>query len=374
MTRHVLVVYGTRPEAIKMAPVIHAIAQQPEMLRLTVCSTGQHREMLRQVEEIFDLRPDVDLGLMRPRQQLNDLAARGLSQIDELLADLEPDWVLVQGDTTTAMVTALAAFHRRVSVGHVEAGLRTGDLEQPFPEEANRRIIDVFAHALFAPTAHAAARLRAEGIDESRILLTGNTVVDALHRVSDLTEPAGDQDLVFITLHRRESFGEPIRGVMTAIRRLAESFPAVRWVYPVHRNPEVREPAHEILGGVENVELHDPFDYLTTIRNLRACRLVLTDSGGLQEEAPTFGKPILVARDTTERPEGVEAGVARLVGTDPERVFGAVARLLEEPAACEEMSRVGNPYGDGHAAERIAAFLAEEPWKPFEAGGPAELR
>ena len=368
--------YGTRPEAIKMAPVVEALKRRPGAFSVRVCTTGQHREMLDQVQEIFGLRPDLDLGLMRPDQTLNGLAAGALAAMDEVLAAGGPDWLLVQGDTTTAMTAALAAFHRGVRVGHVEAGLRTGDLRRPFPEEANRRIIDLLADALFAPTERARAALLAEGCDERRIHVVGNTVIDALEsltgcaagRAGDVRGGEPGRPEVLVTVHRRESFGAPLRGIFAALRRLAEAYPGVHWVYPVHRNPNVRGPAFEVLGGLPNLELCDPLDYRELVARLARCRFVLTDSGGLQEEAPAFGKPVLVLRDTTERPEGIDAGVARLVGADPERIFAEASRLLDRPEAYLEMARAVNPYGDGRAAERIAAVLAGEPWEPFRPG------
>lgn len=364
----ILAVYGTRPEAIKMAPVIEALRRRPEAFEVTVCATGQHREMLDQVQELFGLRPDLDLGLMRPDQTLNGLAAGALSAMDGVLVERDPDWLLVQGDTTTAMTAALAAFHRGVRVGHVEAGLRTGDLQRPFPEEANRRIIDLFAAALFAPTERAGAVLRGEGICPERVHVVGNTVIDALLRLAPETDDSTERPEVLVTLHRRESFGAPLRDILAALRRLAERFPEVLWVYPVHPNPNVRGPAFEILSGLPNFELSEPLDYRELVRRLARCRFALTDSGGIQEEAPTFGKPVLVLRETTERPEGVDAGVARLVGVDGERIFEEASRLLSSEDAWRSMARAVNPYGDGHASERIAAILAGEPWTPFRTG------
>lgn len=364
----ILAVYGTRPEAIKMAPVIEVLKRRPDAFSVRVCATGQHREMLDQVQEIFGLRPDLDLNLMRHDQTLNGLAASALEAVDGILAASRPDWLLVQGDTTTAMTAALAAFHRGVRVGHVEAGLRTGDLQRPFPEEANRRIIDLFADALFAPTGRSRDTLLAEGCDERRVHVVGNTVVDALGWLAPDPGAEGERPEVLITVHRRESFGEPLRGIFMALRRLAERFPEVLWIYPVHRNPNVRGPAYEILGGVPNLELRDPLDYRELVALLARCRFALTDSGGIQEEAPALGKPVLVLRDTTERPEGVDAGVARLAGTDPERIFAEASRLLTDRAAYLAMARAVNPYGDGRASERIAAILAGEPWEPFQPG------
>ncbi len=351
-----------------MAPVIEALKRRTEAFSVRVCATGQHREMLDQVQEIFGLRPDLDLNLMRHDQTLNGLAASALEAVDGILAASPPDWLLVQGDTTTAMTAALAAFHRGVRVGHVEAGLRTGDLQRPFPEEANRRVIDLLADALFAPTERSRDALLAEGCDERCVHVVGNTVVDALATLAPGPAAEGERPEVLITVHRRESFGEPLRGIFTALRRLAESFPDVLWIYPVHRNPNVRGPAHEILGGLPNLELRDPLDYRELVALLARCRFALTDSGGIQEEAPALGKPVLVLRDTTERPEGVDAGVARLAGTDPERIFAEASRLLTDRTAYLAMARAVNPYGDGRASERIAAILAGEPWEPFRPG------
>jgi len=365
----ILAVYGTRPEAIKMAPVLRALRRRPDAFEVTVCTTGQHREMLDQVQELLALEPDLDLQLMRHDQALNGLAAAALVAMDEVLACRSPDWLLVQGDTTTAMAAALAAFHRGVRVGHVEAGLRTGDLAQPFPEEANRRIIDALAAALFAPTERAGRALVAEGRAPGRVHVVGNTIIDALRSLCPYLDEAPERPEVLITVHRRESFGAPLLEIFAAPRRLAESFPGVDWIYPVHRNPNVREPAFARLGGLPNLQLHDPFDYRELVRRLARCRFALTDSGGIQEEAPSFGKPVLVLRETTERPEGVEAGVARLVGTDRERIVAAAAELLTSERAYEAMARSVNPYGDGHAAQRIAAILAGEPWTPFRPAG-----
>jgi UDP-N-acetylglucosamine 2-epimerase len=361
----IMVLYGTRPELIKMAPVVRELRKSPERFAPRLCTTAQHREMLDQMHAVFGLEADLDLDLMRADQGLNELSSRAFAELDRALAAEAPDLLLVQGDTTTAMVGALAAFHRRVPVGHVEAGLRTGDLERPFPEEANRRVIDLVADLCFAPTERSAGLLRGEGVAEARIHVTGNTVVDALQWISSLVAPAGVEPArgeVLITVHRRESFGAPLRAIFAAVRDLAEAFPDIRFVYPVHRNPNVRRPAHELLAGLPNLELHEPFDYLELVRRLRSARLVLTDSGGLQEEAPTFGKPVLVLRETTERPEGVEAGIAQLVGHDRARIVAEASRLLTDEAAYAAVATAVNPYGDGRAAERIAACLAR--WRP----------
>jgi UDP-N-acetylglucosamine 2-epimerase (non-hydrolysing) len=374
----VLLLYGTRPEAIKMAPVAAALRARPRRFSVTLCTTAQHREMLDQVQALFGLAADVDLDLMRPDQSLNDLASRLFAALDPVLVERRPDWLLVQGDTTSALVGALAAFHRGVKVGHVEAGLRTGHLRRPFPEEANRRAIDLVADALFAPTERACQALLAEGVDPGRVFLTGNTVVDALTRIaadrSNGIAQEPERDEVLVTIHRRETFGAPLCEIFAALRELAAAFPATRFVYPVHRNPNVREPAYRLLSGIPNLELHEPFDYLTLLRRLAAARLVITDSGGLQEEAPAFGRPVLVLREETERPEGIEAGLAELAGTCRQRIVAAATRLLRDEGARGRMAAKGavaNPYGDGRAAERIAACLAGEPFTPFVAIAPA---
>ena len=367
----ILVLYGTRPEAIKMAPVVRSLRQRAERCELVVCAAAQHREMLDQVEQVFGLCPDRDLALMRPDQSLNDLASRALAATDRMLVEERPDWILVQGDTTSAMTAGLAAFHRGVRVGHVEAGLRTGDLQQPFPEEANRRILDLVASALFAPTARARDALLREGVDPDRVHLTGNTVVDALDSIAGSlrTEAADEATSVLVTVHRRESFGAPLERIFAALAELAARYPQVRWIYPVHPNPRVAAPAGRVLGDIANVELHAPFDYISLLRRLQSCRLVVTDSGGLQEEAPSFGKPVLVLREATERPEGIEAGVARLVGTHRQGIVREVGRLLDDECAYAGMTAAANPYGDGIAAERIAAILTGERWRAFGASG-----
>jgi UDP-N-acetylglucosamine 2-epimerase (non-hydrolysing) len=352
----VMVLYGTRPELIKMAPVVRELRRLPEHFAPILCTTAQHRDMLDPLEEIFALRPDHDLDLMRADQGLNDLAARAFGALDAVLAEERPDVVLVQGDTTTAMVGALSAFHRRIPVGHVEAGLRTGDLRRPFPEEANRRMVDLVADLCFAPTQRAADSLLVEGVSSARVFVTGNTVVDALQWVSSQLPPEPDRDEVLITVHRRESFGAPLREILAAVRELAAAFPEIRWVCPVHRNPNVLRHAEEILSGLPNVDLLEPLNYLELVRRLRRARLVLTDSGGIQEEAPSFGKRVLVLRDATERPEGIEAGIAILVGTDKQRIVAEATRLLRQTASAP--APVVNPYGDGKAAVRIGAILA----------------
>lgn len=367
---HVLVVFGTRPEAIKQAPVIWALRRRPERFRVTALSTGQHREMLRPMLELLDVAPDLELDLMRPDQSLADVTARCMTSVEEVLRTARPDVVVVQGDTTTAMAAAMAAFYQRIPVAHVEAGLRSGSMDEPFPEEANRRVVDLFARWLFAPTNEAADLLAREHVDPSRVIVTGNTVVDALlHvreklgaralRVDGAPDAAlrGDRRLVLVTGHRRESFGSGIASICDALAALARRHPDAHFVYPVHLNPNVVGPVRERLGGIENVHLIAPQPYDQFLALLSRAHLVLTDSGGVQEEAPSFDVPVLVMRNRTERPEGVSAGCARLVGTECARIVEAADELLLDPAAHARMAKAPSPYGDGHAGERIAAAL-----------------
>jgi UDP-N-acetylglucosamine 2-epimerase (non-hydrolysing) len=364
MTQQKIVcIVGTRPEAIKMAPVIRELRERPDQFRCVVVSTGQHRQMLDQVLQLFGICPDIDLGLMQPDQSLSSLTAALFNGLDGVMQQSRPDWVLAQGDTTSVMVASLVAFYQRIKFGHVEAGLRTGDLENPFPEELNRRVADLTTAACFAPTARAASALRAEGISAERIHVTGNTVVDALQQIVasggldrvqlPIKLPSGRR-MVLVTAHRRESFGDPFRQLCQALRDLAIGHPDVDLVYPVHLNPNVRGPVNEILRDLPNVHLIEPVDYVQLLAMMRSSELILTDSGGIQEEAPTFGVPVLVMRQTTERPEGVEAGVAQLVGTKREHIVWAAGEHLSKAA-----SRVAgaNPYGDGQAASRIADIL-----------------
>jgi UDP-N-acetylglucosamine 2-epimerase (non-hydrolysing) len=364
----VLSVFGTRPEAIKMAPVVQQLGGTPGVLS-RVCITAQHRQMLDQVLELFGLQPDYDLDLMKPDQPLNELTAAVFTGLEPVLRGFGPDWVLVQGDTTTVMAAGLSAYYHRVRVGHVEAGLRTGDKWQPFPEEINRKVLGAVADLHFAPTEWARGNLLREGVSEASIRVTGNPVIDALRQV--LRQPcdleAGPlhgrldgRKLLLVTAHRRENFGAPMERIFGALLRIAREFePLVQLVYPVHMNPNVHEPAHQLLGGVANIHLIPPLDYLPMVHLMKRAYLVLTDSGGLQEEAPAVGTPVLVMRDVTERPEALEAGTALLVGTDPERIYAEAKRLLENPQAQAAMARANNPYGDGHAAERIVAALLE---------------
>ncbi len=371
----VLTVFGTRPEAIKMAPLVRALDADPRF-EGRVCVTAQHRDMLDQVLELFELQPHHDLDLMRPGQSLHGLTARIITGLEPVLAAEAPDVVLVHGDTTTTLATTLAAFYSRVPVGHVEAGLRTGDLTAPFPEEANRVLADKLCAFHFAPTAGSRQALLDEGYGPETITVTGNTVIDALlwvrDRVADRPWSAdaglwgsaaevlenGDARVVLVTGHRRESFGQGFENICAALRQLAERYPAVHFVYPVHLNPNVQGPVHATLAGLANVHLLRPLDYRPFVRLMDRSFLILTDSGGIQEEAPSLGKPVLVMRAVTERPEGVESGTVRLVGTDAERIVAEVSRLLDSPEAYGEMHRAHNPYGDGQACGRILEALA----------------
>ncbi len=363
MIPKVLVTVGTRPEAIKLAPVVRALeAHGGFAVRLVF--TGQHRELLDQMATFFDLRADRDLAVMQAGQTLPELTARLMRGVDAVLADEAPTVVLTQGDTTTVLVTALACYYRRIPVGHVEAGLRTDDLFSPFPEEGNRRLASVLTAHHFAPTRESAENLRREGVPDVRIHVTGNTVVDALQQIvtRDLPLPVplpGDGPVVLVTMHRRENFGAPLRGLLGALRTLCVERPELTVVYPVHPNPNVLGPAHEVLGDLPNARLLAPVGYGEFIALMKRATIALTDSGGVQEEGPSIGLPILVLRDTTERPEGIAAGVARLCGTDPARVLAEARRLLDDPAARAAMRGATNPYGDGHAAERIVRVLAD---------------
>lgn len=362
----VAIVFGTRPEAIKMAPVVAAFRADPAFETL-VCVTGQHRTMLDQVLSIFGIEPDIDLDIMTPGQSLTDITVRVLQGMERVIRDHKPDVVLVHGDTTTAMAAALAAFYHQVPVGHVEAGLRTRDIMRPWPEEMNRSVIDVVGRWLFAPTPQARQALLDERIDGSRITVTGNTVIDALLMASDLIEGDADRQnviasdftyldpakrLLLVTGHRRENFGGGLRRMCEALARLARRGD-VQIVYPVHLNENVQQVARETLSGVDDVFLIDPLEYLPFIYLMRRSHLIITDSGGIQEEAPSLGKPVLVTRDVTERPEAVAAGTAHLVGTDPEIIVREATHLLDSADAYKRVSEIRNPYGDGKAAQRI---------------------
>lgn len=379
----VLSIFGTRPEAIKMAPVVRTLEQTPGIESL-VCVTAQHRQMLDQVLNLFHIIPDYDLNLMRPDQSLAQLTAAVFEGLDPVLAETQPHWVLVQGDTTTVMAATLAAYYRRIRVGHVEAGLRTGDKWQPFPEEINRRVASVTADLHFAPTQQSRLNLLREGISDELISVTGNTVIDALQAVARLPVNAGFLDylaglgipeafcrpaddpeqasrprLVLITAHRRENFGQPLEDICAALRSLAETYgpEEIHLIYPVHLNPNVQEPVRRLLGNVPNITLLPPLDYFPMVHLLKQTALLLTDSGGLQEEAPGLGVPVLVMRRVTERPEGVKAGTVRLVGTDTETILLESRRLLDDAEAHRSMAQAVNPYGDGKAAGRIVRTI-----------------
>ena len=359
----VVAVVGTRPEVIKLAPVVTELRGRPATEAVLV-STGQHREMLDQMLDVFGLVPDVELGVMRRDQRLSDLTSELMRGLGSTLASLRPDWVLVQGDTTTTLCGALAGFYAGVPVAHVEAGLRSGDTQAPFPEEANRRLVAPLARLHFCPTRESARNLVAEAVPPDHVHVTGNTVIDALHwavgRAGESAEvrPRVRPRRILLTAHRRESHGAALHEICRAVRRLAARGD-VEIVFPVHRSPAVREVVARQLAGVRGVHLSEPLDYLALVRVLDSCDLVLTDSGGLQEEGPALGKPVLVLRDTTERPEGIEAGVARLAGTDAGRIYDMAARLLDDPAAYAEMAHTENPFGDGRASRRIVEALAD---------------
>jgi len=368
----VLVVFGTRPEAVKCAPVVKELQSKAEF-DVRVCVTAQHREILDQVLKLVEIGPDYDLQLMRTKPTLTQITVDVLSALNEVIADAKPDRILVQGDTTTAMVAALAGFYHNVPVGHIEAGLRTGDIRSPWPEEANRRIVSTLADMHFAPTPQAHANLLAENIPSETIVVTGNTVIDALYDIRrrldaiQFTNPAlediferldqTNRRLILLTFHRREKWGDGVKDVCQIAQSIADRGD-LQIIFPVHPNPYIRVPVQRALSGREGISLVEPLDYLSLVQVLGRCHLILTDSGGLQEEAPALSKPVLVLRDKTERPEGIAAGTARLVGTDPARVIGEVERLLDNPAACEAMSNARNPYGDGHAAKRIVATIS----------------
>ena len=378
-----MLVFGTRPEAIKMAPLVKEFQKHPDKFRTTVCVTGQHRQMLDQVLEIFGITPDYDLNIMKQGQDLYDVTARVLTGMRSVLDEARPDLVLVHGDTTTSTAAALAAFYKQIPVGHVEAGLRTHDIYSPWPEEMNRQITGRIASWHFAPTPLSRSNLTAEAVPEERILVTGNTVIDALHIVVDrIRNDSGLADglkeslrlagydteradagrrLVLITGHRRENFGEGFLNICRAIKALSEKYPEVDFVYPMHLNPNVRRPIHEVFGqelsGLGNMFFIEPLEYLSFVFLMEKSYIVLTDSGGIQEEAPGLGKPVLVMRDTTERPEALEAGTVRLVGTDCDRIVSEVSSLMDSQDAYTRMSRAVNPYGDGRACPRIVEFI-----------------
>jgi UDP-N-acetylglucosamine 2-epimerase (non-hydrolysing) len=365
--RRILVVFGTRPEAIKLAPLLRLLKSRTDLFQTSVCVTAQHREMLDQVLDVFSIRPDFDLHLMLPLQTLFQLTSRALSGLEKVMDDARPDMLIVQGDTTTTLCGALAGFYRHVPVGHVEAGLRTGDLRQPFPEEFNRVLVSRVSALHFAATEWAAANLRREGVPDDAIFVTGNTGIDAVLHVRDeleagrlagISEPPLDpsRKVIVVTAHRRESFGAGFDRICAALARLGER-DDVQIVYPVHPNPNVQDPVNRRLRGCRNICLVPPLSYVSFVDLMRRSFLVITDSGGVQEEGPSLGKPILVLREKTERPEAVTAGTVRLVGTDENRIVSEASALLDDPAAYAAMARRHNPYGDGQASRRIVAAI-----------------
>ena len=373
--KKILLVFGTRPEAIKMAPLVKALQKDTEHFETRVCVTAQHRQMLDQVLEVFGITPEYDLNIMAPNQDLYDITAKVLLGLREVLKDFRPDTVLVHGDTTTSMAASLAAFYMQIPVGHVEAGLRTYNMLSPWPEEMNRQVTDRICTYYFAPTEQSRANLLQENIDAKKIFITGNTVIDALLMAVDIISTTagvkekmakelqekgytvGDREYILVTGHRRENFGDGFLHICKAIKELAALHPEMDIVYPVHLNPNVQKPVYELLSGLSNVYLISPLDYLPFIYAMQHSTLLLTDSGGVQEEAPSLGKPVLVMRDTTERPEAVEAGAVKLVGTNAEAIVSNVTALLLDKEMYKRMSETHNPYGDGQACERIIAAL-----------------
>lgn len=370
----ILSVFGTRPEAIKMAPIVRRLKASSE-IESCVCVTAQHRQMLDQVLELFEIKPEYDLDLMKEGQTMAQISAGIFTYLDPLLAELKPDWVLAVGDTTTVVTTAQLAFYRKIKFGHVEAGLRTHNKWHPFPEEINRRLATTIADLHFAPTEWSKGNLLREGVDEKHIVVTGNSVIDALKYVADQTEPKeitdllnklqlgryqtkkpGTRKLILVTAHRRENFGQGMENICHALKELAQR-EDVEIVYPVHLNPNVQEPVNRILKDISHITLLPPLDYRPLVHLMKKATLILTDSGGLQEEAPSFGIPVLVLRETTERPEGVAAGTLKLVGTETSHIIAEAKRLLHEESAYQKMAQASNPYGDGHAAERIVEAL-----------------
>ncbi len=362
--KRVLVIFGTRPEVIKMAPVIKALEERSSLFHTIRCATAQHRQMLDQMLSIFNISPDIDLDIMEYDQTLHSLSAKVIVKVSNLIEKIKPDVTLVQGDTTTAMIAGLASFYNRVPVGHVEAGLRTDDRYNPFPEEINRRLLSSLTTFHFAPTESAVAALKREGFKDEDIYLTGNTVVDALMSIiddgnGDISLPVKGDRFILVTAHRRENFGKPIRSICSALKRIVKQNNGLEIVYPVHPNSNIYNPVRELLCGVEGIHLIEPVGYRQFVYMMKRAYLILTDSGGIQEEAPSLGKPVLIMRETTERPEAIEAGVARLVGTDDENITTEVTRLINDHEAYKSMAMARNPFGDGKAAERIVSILSQ---------------
>lgn len=361
----VMTVFGTRPEAIKMAPLVKEL-QSREEIKCIVCVTAQHRQMLDQVLEIFNIVPDYDLNIMKQGQTLSDITSRALTGLQEVILKEKPNIVLVHGDTTTTFAGALAAFYAQTDIGHVEAGLRTWDKYSPYPEEMNRQMVGVLADMHFAPTENSKKSLLAEGKKEENIFVTGNTAIDALSTTvkgnysHEVFNWLGDSKLILLTAHRRENLGEPMRHMFRAIKRIVQEFPDVKVIYPVHLNPKVREVADEILAGDDRIKLIEPLEVIDFHNFIAKSHIILTDSGGIQEEAPSLGKPVLVLRDTTERPEGIEAGTLKLVGTNEETIYNETKKLLTDKNEYEKMSKASNPYGDGKASQRIVNAIIEK--------------
>lgn len=356
----VMHVFGTRPEAIKMAPLIKELERRKEVKNI-VCVTAQHREMLDQVLETFEITPDYDLDIMKQGQTLSDITSRVLYGLEEVMKETKPDIVLVHGDTTTTFAGALAAFYNQIDIGHVEAGLRTNNKYSPYPEEMNRQMVDRMTDMFFAPTNLSKENLLKENINEEKIFVTGNTAIDAMKTTvkKDYAHPeldwiSGNERLILVTAHRRENLGDPMRNIFKAIRRIVDEFSDVKVLYPIHLNPKVREVAHEVFDGCNKVKLIEPLEVFDFHNFINKCYMIMSDSGGVQEEAPSLGKPVLVLRDTTERPEGIEAGTLKLVGTDENIIYEEAKTLLTNKDAYDAMSKASNPYGDGHASERIA--------------------
>jgi UDP-N-acetylglucosamine 2-epimerase (non-hydrolysing) len=376
--RKILIIFGTRPEAIKMAPVIGELQKYYDQIKLLVCVTAQHRQMLDQVLTLFNIKPNIDLNLMEENQELSSLSSNALLSLTQVIDETKPDLVLVQGDTTTAMVATLASFYQKIPVGHIEAGLRTYNNLNPFPEEANRRMISALASYHFAPTKRSRNVLLKEGIRKGSVFLTGNTVIDALTQVVESIRrgnytpsnfpsqlSSDNHRLILLTAHRRESFGEPLKEICQAVIGIVQKNPGVQIVYPVHLNPNVQEAVYSILSNHKGVHLIPPLDYKDLCFFMDRSYLILTDSGGIQEEAPSLGKPVLVMRETSERPEAIQAGVAKIVGTNPNVITDVVQRLLDDSTEYQRMSKPSNPFGDGKASERIVNILLGRPYEPF---------
>ncbi len=374
--KKIMLVFGTRPEAIKMAPLVHALNAEPDQFELKVCVTSQHREMLDQVLSIFNIKPDIDLNLMKKDQNLSNLTSLILNEMQKVFTKYQPDIVLVHGDTTTTLATSMAAFYESIPVGHVEAGLRTYDFKTPFPEEFNRQITGKISKLHFAPTIISQKNLVSEGVEKSSITVTGNTVIDALHWIVKRIDKDGDrqknlknilnthlpfdlqnENYILVTAHRRENFGDGFLQICSALKELALKYPTIHFVYPVHLNPNVTKTVYEVLKGINNIHLIKPLEYEPFVYLLKHSYLVLTDSGGVQEEAPSLGKPVLVMRETTERPEAVDAGTVEIVGSNQQRIVEGVSRLLNDKKHYQAMSHAHNPYGDGLACKRIVDVL-----------------